>query len=880
MSTSLVIVAIPEEQDRVWQVSSEQVPHLTLLYLGDDVTQVQHVDQIEQFVEHAVTLSEHGPFYLDVKRRGVLGPNEADVLFFNERSWNLKWIKQFRGQLLQNDAVRTAFDSAAQFGAVQEWLPHLTLGSPDAPAQPIPKDGFDHPFYSVCFDRIAVWTQEYAGPEFLLEWPDREFDGDLAVAYSDTKKAELIHYAMNGATLAPDPTERGAEFVEHFGVKGMRWGIRRRSSPGAEAFVRTGSTKQDHKDSIVDAKWLKADVRKNDLFMSKTDKKIFDSANKSLKSEAKAINKKPEYSGRQAKKELKRGDTPLRQQYDKEHQALFVKHLRQAAEKHLDPANKDVVSPSGKWEKDLRVFKDGSWMVGIRRTKSDGSVSHSAQDAAQAIEIVVQVRPIRDEDGLITNYELIDNPTGLTQTTVNAVHDTLSTGEQFVEHHGVKGMKWGVRKTSDHSNARGETVKAAVGGSFALLSPSFRKNVPGPTKTKVLVFGNYALLSGKVRRDLREASQKTAVQKADSQWEKGLRDGSAFVAVNNKMADHFNAHIGEVNAKHPSDFTKDTKNFDDPSTYGPKYKSYMKDVDSLTRDSVTHAVNELNLTNPSGTKEVEIVSHGMPGDFSLVPKTVKHAAKDEKLDFKVKYTTDTSGRVTGVILPDEEGVNAVHDTLSNGAAFVEGLVHASVLDNASVAAQIKAKIQSILDDVTGDGDGDVKLFGDPLVRTKIQSVLQDFYQDPNVDNAVVYDALGEKFLEHFGVKGMRWGVRKADPIKSRSGHTIIRGKAKVNVEGGGGHPAHPDAIKVAEAKTKLKKSGAAALSNEELRTVANRLQLEGQVHTLIKTKGKKFVDRHLEEQGNQLVRTGLREGAKRGIKRAARVAGTAAIVAA
>jgi hypothetical protein len=159
-------------------------------------------------------------------------------------------------------------------------------------------------------------------------------------------------------------------------------------------------------------------------------------------------------------------------------------------------------------------------------------------------------------------------------------------------------------------------------------------------------------------------------------------------------------------------------------------------------------------------------------------------------------------------------------------------------------------------------------------------VLQDFYQDPTVDNAVVYDALGEKFLEHFGVKGMRWGVRKVEPIKSKSGHTIIRGKAKVNVEGGDHHPAHPDAVKVAEAKAKLKKSGAAALSNEELRTVANRLQLEGQVHQLVKTKGKKFVSRHLEDQGNQLVREGLREGAKRGVKRAARVAGTAAAVAA
>jgi hypothetical protein len=585
--SSLVIVAIPEEQDRIWKISSQQVPHLTLLYLGGDSNQVQNLDQIMQFVEHAVTMSEHGPFYLDVERRGELGPDQADVLFFNKRSWNLKWIRQFRGQLLQNQSVRTAFDATAQhLEAPQEWLPHLTLGYPDTPAKPIPNDGFDHPIYSVCFDRIAVWAEDFNGPEFQLEWPERELDGDLAIAYSETAKAGLAHYIMNG-------TE--------------------------------------------------------------------------------------------------------------------------------------------------------------------------------------------------------DKMSGAT---------VADRGEKFVEHFGVKGMKWGQRK-EDFSNARGETHKALFGGGLALLSPSFRKNVPGPTKTKVALFGGYALLSPKVRNDLREASKKTAVNKADNAWEKGLRDGSAWVAVNNKSADHFNAHIGALNKKHPDDFTKDTKNFDDPSTYGPKYKSYMKDVDKLSRDSISHAANELHLKNPSGTKEVEIVSNGMPGDFALVPRRVQHAAGDQKLTFKINYVIDDNGRVTGFTFPEnEEDVNAVHNTelestLSHGAAFVDGLVNGST------------------------------------------------------------ESVGEQFLiEHFGIKGMRWGIRKEPPkAVSPTAKSVVphgsRRKTKIERNGGENHPATEDAIKVEKARAKLKKSGPKALTNNELRDVAERLRLEEQAVQADRSTSHKWVRRFLGTQGNQ-----------------------------
>jgi 2'-5' RNA ligase len=586
--SNLVIVAIPEEQDRVWKVSSEQVPHLTLLFLGDEAN--ADTEQIVQFVEHAVTLSEHGQFYLDVERRDTLGPDDADVLMFSKRSWNLKWIKQFRNQLLQNDAVRTAHDSVEQY---EEWVPHLTLGYPDTPAKPLP-DGNDFPIYSVCFDRIAVWDTDFNGPEFRLEWPERELEGGLAVAYSATQKAGL---------------------------------------------------------------------------------------------------------------------------------------------------------------------------------------------------------PIHAEDAL--------------------------------EHVGIKGMRWGRRKT--------ETV--TVGGKEKKVTP-----------------------------------KKAA--KLDKKWEKNIYSLPGAIDVHNKMAEHFNQRIGGVNDKFKDvDFSK-TK-WDKPDSWSPREKQYNNEIDKLTTDGNRAAVKEVHGTSPTGKRHAELSSDGE--HILVIEDKLKHAAADTNTVAVLKITRNTKGLIVKAEPLKTE--NSMSQTADLGREFLE---HKSVLDNPTLAEQIKAKIQSILDDVTGGTDKkDVSLFGDPLIRTKISSVLDDFYKDPNVDNAIVYDALGEAFIEHFGVKGMRWGFRRSGttstPVSSKSTHTLLRGHAKVDTEGGQHHPAHEDAVKVAEARQKLTKSGAAALSNKELQDVATRINLENQVAILTSHKGKKFVSNQLSEEGKNITRRGIRVGVRKGLKKAGKTGLAAAL---
>lgn len=161
---NVAIVALPTEDDYVNKISSEKVAHMTILFLGD-LLKVQNLGKIIDFTQHAsdIMLTR---FSMDVDRRGVLGPDLSDVLFFSKAPWSgFDDINSFRSSLLQESNIRTAYDSVP--GQFDEWIPHLTLGYPATPAKP---DNRDYPgIYYVSFDRIAVWVKDFEGIEFPLK---------------------------------------------------------------------------------------------------------------------------------------------------------------------------------------------------------------------------------------------------------------------------------------------------------------------------------------------------------------------------------------------------------------------------------------------------------------------------------------------------------------------------------------------------------------------------------------------------------------------------------------------------------------------------------------------------------------------------------------
>lgn len=178
---NLVIVALPSEDDYVNKISSEKVAHMTLLFLGE-VNKVSNLNKILDFVEFSSNLMLNR-FYMEVDRRGVLGPDSADVLFFRKSKWtDFYSVDSFRSALLKDNNIRTAYDSVEQF---DEWIPHLTLGYPTDPAKP---DNRDYPgIYFVNFDRIAVWTEDFTGIEFPLNsHDDQEAMSDIGQSIVDT----------------------------------------------------------------------------------------------------------------------------------------------------------------------------------------------------------------------------------------------------------------------------------------------------------------------------------------------------------------------------------------------------------------------------------------------------------------------------------------------------------------------------------------------------------------------------------------------------------------------------------------------------------------------------------------------------------------------
>lgn len=108
-------------------------------------------------------------------------------------------------------------------------------------------------------------------------------------------------------------------------------------------------------------------------------------------------------------------------------------------------------------------------------------------------------------------------------------------------------------------------------------------------------------------------------------------------------------------------------------------------------------------------------------------------------------------------------------------------------------------------------------------------------------NAMTQAEEAENFLEHFGVKGMRWGVRKKE---SRVSVTTGPG-GRIRTSGGHNRPPSTDAVKAARLRQKSRKSSVKSLSNEELATLLKRMNLEKQYNDLqgdnAFRKGTKFV---------------------------------------
>lgn len=395
---SLVIVALPPQDDYVWKISSQQVPHMTLCFLGDNVSDMA-TKQITEYVEHASkTLDRFG---MSVDYRGELGDDKADVLFFNDS----QAVKQFRSQLLKDTTIKRAYNSSEQFDG---WTPHLTLGYPDSPAK---EDTRDYPGINwVNFDRVAVWTGNFEGPEFRLQ-DNMDIPSGVYMSSINSK------------------VEIGKDFLDHHGVKGQKWGVRRNKTTGVRPLAQTlndsrfGRRAQKNVDTHNRRAGARADKKwQKNIYTTKSAIDIHNRvADKMNNGGLDKLNNNPAFKGkRMISKTGEPLNTPESKAYFKAYEKMNEQFTRQAV--------KEIhgTSPSGGFKATLDT-KGDQWAVTIVPV----DVQH-ADESTPSIKMDVDY----DADGFITLHHNVKGE--LSQSTVKM-------GEDFLEHFGVKGMKWGVR---------------------------------------------------------------------------------------------------------------------------------------------------------------------------------------------------------------------------------------------------------------------------------------------------------------------------------------------------------------------------------------------------------------------------------------------------
>lgn len=148
--------------------------------------------------------------------------------------------------------------------------------------------------------------------------------------------------------------------------------------------------------------------------------------------------------------------------------------------------------------------------------------------------------------------------------------------------------------------------------------------------------------------------------------------------------------------------------------------------------------------------------------------------------------------------------------------------------------------------------------------------------EDNIDN-LHQTSRGEEFLEHFGVKGMRWGVRRESttpstkaPEKPKTPTPVVvsqqKGTSKLKTSGGTRQPASDEAVRAAALSQKLRKSGVNSLSNREMQDLVSRLNLEQQMNRLTpvdtKTRLKRNATQILTKAGTQALQQAANQGAQ------------------
>jgi ribosomal protein S18 acetylase RimI-like enzyme len=233
-----------------------------------------------------------------------------------------------------------------------------------------------------------------------------------SVRHSETLSDELerafdIHFGAMGIDdiiLGPEESSMAQSdanaVLEHFGVKGMKWGVRKADASSASRSPKTAK---------ADKKWAKK------ASSSRTFVAVHNAAVKRMnKTEVSRINNKSEYKNKDFT-----NDSPLRRKYYNEFETTFMRVMNEESSRIIGP------NASGTQRLKFEVDPSGS-----------GDIHYRIETIKHANTSPPDIIAKTNDKGYIVSFSVVENALMQGEDLVN----------NFIEHFGVKGMKWGVRR--------------------------------------------------------------------------------------------------------------------------------------------------------------------------------------------------------------------------------------------------------------------------------------------------------------------------------------------------------------------------------------------------------------------------------------------------
>lgn len=434
---AVVIVALPRADDPVQKVSSEPKAHMTLLYLDDSI--LEYEEDLLGFAKHVAETSLYN-FGLPVKRRDTLGEDDADVLLF-EKNWMFKNLEECRNHFLTNPQINLAYLKAPQY---PEWTPHLTLGYPDKPAKDV-----DYPINWVQFDRIAVWTTGDDGPEFYLQEEsnlisDTYHDDILEHAFGDFvkkfKESDVVRDARGQfSKKSGSASDFLKELQDEFGEEAEYYF--QRFTRGGHSFTDRGRAELNVAESTVNVLWATQGVADNMTYRYYTRPPTQKEMSREID---KKLDKIRDDSWAHAKKEAKKLNPFSHSVFD---DALALAHdlveyydLPTLFHK-ANPSLSDTEAKVAAAKSSMRMLIDNAEEI-----VKIFLVLHDMPENAS-------VKPKDLWKSTIYTYlqdsiaqSIVADPEFLSHMLDEHGLSHLLEDTDYLEHYGVKGMRWGVRK--------------------------------------------------------------------------------------------------------------------------------------------------------------------------------------------------------------------------------------------------------------------------------------------------------------------------------------------------------------------------------------------------------------------------------------------------